>query len=152
MIGKEPAVQLLLDQFQNDKVFKRHDTSVILHVYYPDMWSEIQSYLSNLGEQFDLYTTIPYGVDISEDEIRVKFPDVHIYRCENRGRDIAPFLTVFSMISKLEYKYVCKIHTKKSPHIMNGTEWHQDMLSKLLGSRKIISLIKKVSMSILIGV
>ena len=112
-------------------------------MYYPDMWSEIRFYLLNLEKRFDLYITTPYEVNISEGEIRKEFPDAYIYHCENRGRDVAPFLTMFSVISKLDYKYACKIHTKKSPHIINGHEWHQDMLIKLLGSQEIILRVKE---------
>ena len=50
-------------QAQDIKPRKHSDTCVILHLYYPDMWNEIRSYLSNLGEQFDLFVTIPYEVD-----------------------------------------------------------------------------------------
>jgi lipopolysaccharide biosynthesis protein len=143
MIEKEQVRDLSSIQIQNNKMLKRHDTCVILHLYYPEMWSEIRSYLSNLGEQFDLFVTIPYEVNISEHIVKAHFPEAQIYRCENRGRDIAPFLTVFSAISKLNYKYICKIHTKKSSHISNGKEWQRDMLDKLLGSREAIARIKR---------
>ena len=33
----------------------QHDTAVILHLYYGDLWDEICGYLANLGEHFDLY-------------------------------------------------------------------------------------------------
>jgi len=115
-------VDLKLIESQENNIVKRHDTGVILHLYYPDMWNDMLSHLLNLGKQFDLFVTIPYEVDISENTIRANFPDAQIYRCENRGRDIAPFLAVFSAISKLGYKYLCKIHTKKSPHIVSGIE------------------------------
>lgn len=121
---------------------KRYDTCVIFHLYYPDLWNSISSYLLNLGKQFDLYITIPYEVEISEDTIQESFPDAQIYRCENRGRDIAPFLFVFSAIVNLGYKYIVKIHTKKSPHLPNGVEWQQNMLQKMLGSPEMVAQIK----------
>jgi glycosyltransferase involved in cell wall biosynthesis len=136
-------VELNLIRSQDNHIIKRYDTGVILHLYYPDMWNDMLPYLLNLGKQFDLFVTIPYDVDISENTIKENFPNAQIYHCENRGRDIAPFLVVFSAIAKLGYKYICKIHTKKSPHIPNGIEWQQDMLRKLLGSRKLIPQIKK---------
>ncbi len=136
-------MELSLIQIQDNKIIKRYDTAVILHLYYPEMWKDILPYLLNLGKQFDLFMTIPYGVDIAEEIILDEFPEAQIFRCENRGRDVAPFLVVFSAIANLGYKYVCKIHTKKSPHIASGIEWQQDMLRKLLGSRRIISKIKK---------
>jgi lipopolysaccharide biosynthesis protein len=143
MIEKVPSPKLTSKQMQIVRTSRHYDTCVILHLYYPDMWAEIQSYLLNLEDKFDLYVTLPYGVQISDEEIRVKYPEVHIFHCENRGRDIAPFLMVFLIISKLNYKYICKIHTKKSPHIINGSEWHQDALSKLLGSKEIVLQIKR---------
>ena len=143
MIQNESMMELASIQAQDKKTLKRHDTCVILHLYYPEMWVEIQHYLSNLGKRFDLFVTIPYDVNMPEDVIRVHFPKAQIYRCENRGRDIAPFLMVFSAISELKYKYVCKIHTKKSRYIVNGNRWRGDILEKLLGSPKIIARIRK---------
>ena len=98
---------------QDIKALKHSDTCVILHLYYPEMWEEIRSYLSSFGEPFDLFITIPHGVDISESTLRAGFPNAQIYRCENRGRDVAPFLALFAAIWDLGYKYICKIHTKK---------------------------------------
>jgi len=136
-------VELKLIQSQENKIIKRYDTCVIFHLYYPEMWKDLLTYLFNLDKQFDMFVTIPYGVDISEEMIKEEFPNAQIYHCENRGRDAAPFLVVFSAIANLGYKYICKVHTKKSPHIASGIEWQQDMLRKLLGSRRIISKIKK---------
>jgi lipopolysaccharide biosynthesis protein len=130
-------------QVQDQKIVRHYDTGVILHIYYPDMWTQIVSYLSNLGEEFDLYVTVPDDVMISEKMIQTDFPKAQIFRCENRGRDIGPFLMVFSAISQLGYQFICKIHTKKSPHIPIGRDWGEDMLGKLLGSRNIILGIKK---------
>ena len=130
------------DQFLLDKKVKHFDTGVIYHLYYPELWDHILPYLSNLDKEFDLFITIPYNVSISEQHIRKNYPDAQIYRCENRGRDVAPFLTVFSAISMFGYKYICKIHTKKSPHLKAGIQWRDDMLGKLLGSQKTIGQIK----------
>ena len=143
MIEKESIKELSSIQAQDQGPLKRHDTCVILHLYHPDMWDEIQSYLSNLGNQFDLFVTTPYEVDISEDGIRAHFPHAQIYRCENRGRDIAPFLGVFSAIAELSYKYICKIHTKKSVYLSTGKEWQRDMMDKLLGTPETVATIKR---------
>jgi lipopolysaccharide biosynthesis protein/glycosyltransferase involved in cell wall biosynthesis len=143
MIENESARELSSVHTQDKKTLKRSDTCVILHLYYPEMWEEIQSYLSNLGEKFDLFITIPYDVDISVNILKAQFPQAQIYRCENRGRDIAPFLIVFSAIRELGYKYVCKIHTKKSQYITNGDQWREEAMEKLLGSPEIIAQIKE---------
>jgi lipopolysaccharide biosynthesis protein len=122
---------------------KHHDTAVVLHLYYPDLWEEFYAHLSTLDGNFDLFVTIPKNVDFREEVIRAQFSNVYIYRCENRGRDILPFLTVFSAIYPLRYKYICKIHTKKSEHLRDGLHWRQDILEKLLGSRERIALAKR---------
>src|SRR5258705_13532894 len=100
MTKKEQPLNLSSIQLQGKKVFKRHDTCVILHLFYPEMWHELGFYLANLGNHFDLFITIPYEVRLSEQTIKATFPEAQIYRCENRGRDVAPFLAVFSVISK----------------------------------------------------
>jgi lipopolysaccharide biosynthesis protein len=92
MIENEAARELSSIQIQDNKTLKHSDTCVILHLYYPEMWDEIRSYLSNLGERFDLFMTIPHDVDISEHALRLQFPNAQIYRCENRA-DIEPFCT-----------------------------------------------------------
>jgi lipopolysaccharide biosynthesis protein len=143
MIKNETSKELSSLQTQDMKIVKHADICVILHFYYPEMWEEIRSYLFNLGEPFDLIVTIPYEVDAAETLIHAHFPYAQIYRCENRGRDIAPFLPIFSAISSLEYKYICKLHTKKSQHIVQGGEWQEDMMGKLLGSPEIIVRIKE---------
>jgi len=143
IIENDPAVKDLSSQLQNNKVVKHYDTCIILHLYYPNMWSEILSYLLQLDKQFDLIITIPFGVNISEDTIRAGFPDAQIYRCENLGRDVLPFLTMLSAVSKLDYKYLCKIHTKQNTYSKLGINWRQDMLDRILGSRDIVAKIKK---------
>ncbi len=143
MIENESTKELSSMPAQDKRRRKHHDTCVILHLYYPDMWGEIRTYLSNLGKRFDLFVTIPYEVNITEDVIRAQFPQAQIYRCENRGRDIAPFLSIFSAVSELNYKYICKIHTKKSVYIPTGQEWQRDMMDKLLGTPETVAQIKR---------
>ena len=111
MIEQEPIRELSSIEAREKKTIKDHDTSVILHLYYAEMWNEIWSYLSNPDESFDLFVTVPYEVKISEQIVKAHFPQAQIYRCENRGPDISPFLTIFSATSKLHYNYICKILT-----------------------------------------
>lgn len=123
-------------------VKKRHDTAVILHLYYPDLWDGIYALLANLDGDFDLFISVPFDVDFSTQDILKQHLDTYILRCKNRGRDIAPFFTVFSVIYPLQYKYVLKIHTKRSPHRRDGDIWRNDLLSKLIGSRKLVQEVK----------
>jgi lipopolysaccharide biosynthesis protein len=126
-----------------EKILKQHDTAVILHIYYPELWDEINSYLLNLQGQFDLFVSVPNSVKFDTTNILQHFPQAHIYRCENRGRDIAPFIKIFKAIYSANYQYICKIHTKKTTHRENGEQWRQDLLNKLLGSSTIVKEARK---------
>ncbi|MCE7915905.1 MAG: hypothetical protein DYH15_14880 [Nitrosomonas sp. PRO4] len=127
-----------------DKPIKRmHNTAVILHLYYPDLWDEIKSYLLNLEGDFDLYISMPFNVKIKTKDVLSFHPETYIYRCKNQGRDIAPFLRIFNEISSLNYQYICKLHTKKTLSATIGNEWRKDLYNKLLGSSGIVRLVKK---------
>lgn len=121
---------------------KRHDTAVILHLYYTDMWEEIFGYLANLDWDFDLFISIPREAAFSEERILRKHKHAYIYRCQNRGRDIAPFLRILAAINSLGYKYALKVHTKRSSHRQDGDIWRQDLYGKLAGSRELVDNIK----------
>lgn len=122
---------------------KRHDTAVILHIYYPELWDEIAGHLEHLNGQYDLFVSIPEDVKIADEMILEHKPDVKVYRCKNRGRDIAPFLDIFGAIANLDYKYVCKIHTKKTVHREDGDQWRGQILDELLGSGSKIMAVKE---------
>jgi lipopolysaccharide biosynthesis protein len=47
------------------------------------------------------------------------------------------------MINPLGYEYICKIHTKKSLHRQDGTEWRTEILDELLGSDSQVQGIKQ---------
>ncbi|HBG45609.1 MAG TPA: hypothetical protein DDW94_01305 [Deltaproteobacteria bacterium] len=130
------------DSLPTESVEKHHDTAVILHLYYPDLWEETSLYLRNIEGDFDLFVSIPEDVDFAEQKIFEGHRDTYIYRCENRGRDIAPFLEILSSIIDRQYKYVLKIHTKKTRHRQDGDIWRHDLMEKLLGSKMLVQKIK----------
>ena len=122
---------------------RRSNTAVIFHLYYPELCDEICRYLGNLNNDFDFFVSIPEDIDFNQGLILQKYPNSFIYRWPNRGRDIASFLKIFSMIAPLGYEYICKIHTKKSLHLKDGTEWRTEILNELLGSDTLVKAIKQ---------
>lgn len=116
-----------------NKISRRNDTAVILHVYYQDLFAEISEYLKNI-KGFDLYVSLPQSLQGFEDEIWKSHPEARILKIPNRGRDIFPFLQILKIIFPLGYKDLLKIHTKKTPHREDGIEWRKDIFGKLLGS------------------
>ncbi|HWR39062.1 MAG TPA: rhamnan synthesis F family protein [Patescibacteria group bacterium] len=138
---------------QSQQKMTPHSVAVVLHMYYPDLWSEIRDYLDNIPEPFDLHVTISEKVRLRDLRKIVEFnPDSIFYQFINRGRDIAPFLQLMHLPVWDKYKAVCKIHTKKSPHIHaglnwnypNGTEWRKVLYGELLGSREQIRTVLNV--------
>ena len=123
---------------------KNHDTAVVVHLYYIELWDEIKNNLKYLNEQFDLYINVNNNCDIVFlQKLRKEFPDCVLFSCENRGRDILPFVEVLKYILLLDYKYCCKIHTKKSLHRSDGDRWRNHLIKSLLGSLDRINKSKK---------
>lgn len=114
----------------------RHDTAVILHLFHTDLWEEIAQQLDHLDGKYDLYVSLPEDADADvETRICRDVPEAKTVRLVNRGRDVAPFLTVLRAIRHLGYGQVCKIHSKRSLHRGDGDLWRREFLGRLLGSR-----------------
>ena len=154
------ACHAVLEQFEKSKralihatrfqARKEADIAVIVHLFYFELWDEIQSYLHHIPESFDLYISLSNGV--TRDQINCileQYPNVHLYSFENRGRDIWPFMKIFREIEGFEYQCICKIHSKKSTHTDVGDRWRQNIFDALLGSahrvRQIVDLFEKNS-------
>jgi lipopolysaccharide biosynthesis protein len=129
-------------EISSDDLRKQHETVVVLHLYYLDLWEEIDKYLPNLEGNFDFFISIPKELESFKSTIFAKYPDAYIYFSENRGRDSAPFLIIFRAIYSLNYKYLLKIHSKKSTYREGGDIWRRGMLDKLLGSKNFVDIVK----------
>lgn len=121
---------------------KNSDIAVILHIHYAELWDEISNYLENLEfVGFDLYVTIT-GTECGVfDKIRSKYPTADITLMDNRGRDVLPFIKTMKRISRLGYKYACKIHSKRSVYRSDGETIRLGLYDALLGSEQKISSI-----------
>ncbi|MDR5751448.1 MULTISPECIES: rhamnan synthesis F family protein [unclassified Caballeronia] len=110
--------------------------AVVLHLFYADLWPEISDYLACLPVGFRLFVSLdkraPSGI---EQTINAQFPGADIERFENRGRDLLPFITLLDRVRRAGCEYVCKIHSKKSLHRVDGDAWRKDLYDKLLGDR-----------------
>ena len=131
---------LYINQLTPDK---RHETAVVLHLYYTELFDEVKSYLDNLNGAFDLYISLPEDQAAFESRIREEYPDATILLVPNRGRDLAPFIELLKIIIPLDYKTLLKVHTKKTLHREDGTTWRKDVFGKLLGSEGQVASIFK---------
>src|SRR5690349_6764158 len=89
--------------------------AIVVHAFYPDVFADIIARLDRLKIGFDLFLSFPPG---GGEKIRFlmakKNYRVVAYECENKGRDIAPFLQMLPEIASEKFDYVLKLHTKKS--------------------------------------
>ena len=116
--------------------------AVILHLFYFDIWFEINAYLDNIDEDFDLYISLGEYLTLENvQQIHADYPEACLYSLENRGRDIYPFLQIFQQIKSFNYSYICKIHSKKSTHTDIGEHWRKNIYNDLLGDTEQISKI-----------
>ena len=115
---------------------KEKHYACIIHLYHDDLFEEISSYIDNLPKDTDIFFTIKKdGFKIISERVQKKYPLAQFLACENRGRDILPFLRILSTIIDAGYKAICKIHTKKSAHLgMQGMRWRRELMQELLGS------------------
>jgi rhamnosyltransferase len=107
--------------------------AVLAHVYYPELWPEIVKIWHTLPAGSPLLVTTPYGIGAEIRTLGASHPLIEIYESENRGRDIAPFLTVLNAGRLDRFDAVLKIHTKKSPHLKQGNLRRRLLFTSLAG-------------------
>ena len=117
--------------------------AIVAHIFYTDLIDEFLQYFKNIPLPYDLYITTTVG---NKEHIKKRIKKegnilkVNIQCYKNRGRDIGPFVELLK--SKLvKYDLVCKIHSKKSTHQPNLSNWRRYLIDNLLGSDKIIEKI-----------
>jgi lipopolysaccharide biosynthesis protein len=107
--------------------------ALLAHVYYPELWPEIVKVWRALPAGSPLLVTTPYSIGAQIRTLGGNNPLIEIYESKNRGRDIAPFLTVLNAGLLDRFDTVLKIHTKKSPHLTQGNLWRQISFTSLAG-------------------
>lgn len=114
--------------------------AVIAHIFYPELLEEIRRYLTNILVPFDLIVTTPYEslVPILIDGFADLATSTVVAVCENRGRDVGPFVSVYRLGLLRPYTAVLKLHSKKSTYSENGSRWRTDLYNGLTGSPAIV--------------
>jgi FMN phosphatase YigB (HAD superfamily) len=119
--------------------------AVHVHVFYPELFDEIISYLSNIPVDYSLFISVVRDEDRSvilektRQMPHVNHTDIRVVK--NQGRNIAPFLIEFGPELR-NFDYICHIHTKKS--LFTGkekTDWRHYLFDRLLGSTDTVKAI-----------
>ena len=119
------------------------DLLVHLHVYYHD---QVDYFIEKLGNitcvEWDLIVTYSRWDDESAEKFRVFKPEVRFMKVDNFGYDIWPFIKVIKSIRLEEYKYIVKLHTKRSVGRMQfagkslkGFGWRNALVDGILYSK-----------------
>ncbi|MDM7954026.1 MAG: glycoside hydrolase family 99-like domain-containing protein [Cyanobium sp. CZS 25K] len=111
------------------------NNAIVVHVFYLDCFEAITWRLKRYGDDCDLYITLPpLGCHEKIVSIREHFPNARFYICSNRGRDVLPFLSLIKTLKtkNVFYRNICKLHTKKSLHRIDGAAWLISLVETLL--------------------
>lgn len=109
--------------------------AVCLHLFYPEMWPAIRSALEAIPEPWDLYVSVPdFACTHMLAQVAKEHPAVRFLTGPNRGRDVLPFLRLLEMGVFDRYDAVCKLHSKRSPHMKDGERWLAKIMDSLVGS------------------
>ncbi len=116
-------------------------TAVVVHAYYVDPLPELRRHLLHFTEPFDLFVTTPNESDVPLilDSLRGCAANLTIAICENRGRDVGPFLSLLREGFLDRYQAVLKLHLKKSLYSEAGDAWRRSLFSELCGDASAIN-------------
>ena len=92
----------------------RPRVAVALHLYYVDLWPEVETLLARWRQPFALFLTLTRDNPDLARRVRAAFPDSVIRVVDNLGRDVRPFLLLLEEGAFDSFDLVCKIHGKKS--------------------------------------
>jgi lipopolysaccharide biosynthesis protein len=120
---------------------------VMAHVYYPEVWFDIEDRLVRIPEPYDLVVSLVDGrADSLEPELRARLPRAMIHRVENSGRDFGSLVELTAAGLLDGYDAILKVHTKRSPHRQDGDAWRVALLDGLMpspeGIRRIVELLR----------
>jgi len=108
-------------------------TCIILHLYYQDLWPEFkEKILPILSESTHLYVSINDEAEYTDD---IRKYSQEVFLVENRGMDFGPFVFVYDKLRTIDYKYIVKLHGKKSLHTPGiGDRWRNALVNSIIES------------------
>lgn len=112
---------------------KRNWAHAIVHAWHLDTLEIMLPQLRVLASEVDI--TFTTTADKADSVLRLanSLPcHVSVEIFENHGRDILPFMTVANRLALKGTRWILKLHTKKSPHLVGGDAWRDDLVSSLV--------------------
>jgi lipopolysaccharide biosynthesis protein len=109
--------------------------AVTAHVFYPELIDEVQACWRDMPDGTPLFVTTTREQAAAVLARVGNVPAVTVIAGENRGRDVAPFLSLLRSGHLDAYDVVLKLHTKRSPHLRYGDLVRRALYLALAGSR-----------------
>lgn len=115
--------------------------ALVAHVFYPDLWPEIVAAWRALPAGSPLIATAPQAQAHALRGLAAGDPLIEIVEVANRGRDIAPFLTLLGSGRLDGFDAVLKLHSKRSPHLRDGDLRRRMFFAQLAGGPRHVAAI-----------
>lgn len=125
--------------------------ALILHLYYPELWSELLQVIRAVPVAADVYVSTPMVIAPAvRARVQRDCPGAIVFGVRNLGRDVLPFLHVLRSVGVDAYDFVLKLHGKRSVHMTDsdgsavlggGDAWRRNAIAELAGSRERIDAI-----------
>lgn len=110
-------------------------TAIVVHAYYPELLPEILTKRTFLPGVVPVHVTVPHEkLELVEAAV-AGHDHIHLHPMPNRGRDVAPFLALLQAGVLDYYDVVLKVHTKRSPHLLDGNIRRKLLFALLFGER-----------------
>lgn len=121
-------------------------TGIVIHAFYPEILQAILDYIVKLKEPIHLYVTCPEGKEKSiQTLLEQSNLSFSLFRVDNRGRDVLPFLKVLPYLQRDGIKVLLKLHTKKSTHLQIGNQWAAELFEDLLASENFTKAVEQLN-------
>ena len=141
---KESTIAFEIEKSKN-KFNKTSDAALVLYLYYEDLFEDFFQYFKKLSK-IDLFISLPEHVSLETIlKIREKLPKAYLAIYENQGRDILPFINLFKVIHKKNYKFFGKVHSKKTTYREDGSKIRQHLIESLLSKKIVKKILEKLN-------
>lgn len=138
------AASLCVRAFDHNRMkTKTSETALCFHIFYADLVTEVAEAIRKIKHQrpVDIIVSILETWSPSDlDRLIEEIDPLKLLVCSNIGRDVWPFIQSLRRCLDMGYIFGCKLHSKKSLHVADGTEWRQRLFSGLLSKKVLVGL------------
>jgi lipopolysaccharide biosynthesis protein len=110
--------------------------ALVAHAFYPEVIDEILVCYATLPRNAELIVTAPPDRFAAIEKRLSAVENKTTKSVQNRGRDIAPFLDLLNSGALDTYDVILKLHTKRSPNLIDGHIRRRILFAMLAGSRR----------------